>query len=66
MHQQLPYSNHGPVEQVNEEDMIFSGPSTDGLVKSNSGERLMLNLTRDTQGYIGTFNIVVNTNQSEQ
>jgi protocatechuate 3,4-dioxygenase beta subunit len=66
VHQQSPYSNHGPVELTNEEDMIFRGPSTDGLVEANSGEHLMLNLTKDTQEYTGTFNIVINTNQSEQ
>jgi protocatechuate 3,4-dioxygenase beta subunit len=66
VHQQSPYSNHGPVELTNEEDMIFRGPSTDGLVEANSGEHLMLNLTKDTQGYTGTFNIVINANQSEQ
>lgn len=60
VHQQLPYSNHGPVELINEEDMIFSGPSADGLVEVSSGEHLILNLTKDTQGYTGTFNIVVN------
>ena len=66
VHQQPPYSNHGLVELINEEDMIFRGPSADGLVEANSGEHLMLNLTKDTQGYTGTFNIVVNANQSEQ
>jgi protocatechuate 3,4-dioxygenase beta subunit len=63
---QPPYSNHGPVNMLNEEDGIFAGPSTDGLVQTNSGEYLMLNLTEDAQGYIGTFNIGVNANQSER
>ena len=66
VHQQPPYSKHGPVELTNEEDMIFRGSSTDGLVKANTGEHLMLNLTKDTQGYTGTFNIGVNANQSAQ
>jgi protocatechuate 3,4-dioxygenase beta subunit len=66
VHQQPPYSKHGPVELTNEEDMIFRGASTDGLVKANTGEHLMLNLTKDTQGYTGTFNIGVNANQSAQ
>jgi protocatechuate 3,4-dioxygenase beta subunit len=66
VHQQSPYSNHGPVELTNEEDMIYRGPSTDGLLDANSGEHLMLNLTKDTLGYTGTFNIVINSNQSEQ
>lgn len=64
VHQQLPYSNHGPVELTNEEDMIFRGASTDGLVETNSGEHLMLNLTKDPYGYTGTFDILVNANQS--
>jgi hypothetical protein len=46
--------------------MIFRGPSIDGLVEANSGKHLMLNMTKDTQGYTGTFNIVINANQSEQ
>jgi protocatechuate 3,4-dioxygenase beta subunit len=65
VHQQPPYRNHGPVELINEDDMIFSGPSADGLVEVNSGERLMLNLTKDTQGYTGTFNIVVNATHQQ-
>jgi protocatechuate 3,4-dioxygenase beta subunit len=65
VHKQPPYSNHGPIKTLNEEDGIFSGPSTDGLVQTNSGEHLMLNLTEDAQGYIGTFNIGVNANQSK-
>ena len=43
------------------------GPSTDGLIQSNAGEHLMLNMTHDKeegQGYIGTFNVVVNANQT--
>jgi hypothetical protein len=44
---------------TNEEDGIYTGPSTDGLIQSNAGEYLMLNLTHDEegQGYIGTFNV---------
>jgi len=44
---------------TNEEDGIYTGPSTDGLIQSNGGEYLMLNLTHDEegQGYIGTFNV---------
>jgi protocatechuate 3,4-dioxygenase beta subunit len=66
VHKLPPYSNHGPVDITNEEDGIYTGPSMDGLVQTNSGEHLMLNLTKDRQGYIGTFNILVNANQSEQ
>ncbi|MDQ3837157.1 MAG: intradiol ring-cleavage dioxygenase [Thermoproteota archaeon] len=64
VHTQPPYSNHGEPEITNQEDMIFTGPSTDGLIQANTGDHLMLNMTRDDegQGYIGTFNVVVNTN----
>jgi protocatechuate 3,4-dioxygenase beta subunit len=66
VHTQLPYSDHGQPDITNQEDMIFTGPSTDGLIQSNTGEHLMLNMTRDEkgQGYIGTFNVVVNANQT--
>jgi protocatechuate 3,4-dioxygenase beta subunit len=57
VHTQPPYSNHGPVDMTNEEDFIYTGASTDGLVQSNTGKHLMLNLTKDNQGYLGTFNI---------
>jgi hypothetical protein len=55
---QPAYSNHGQPDTVNEEDGIYTGPSTDGLIQSNAGEYLMLNLTHDEegQGYIWTFN----------
>jgi protocatechuate 3,4-dioxygenase beta subunit len=56
-----PYSNHGPVDLTNEEDFIYIGPSSDGLVKTNTGQHLMLKLNEDDkQGYIGTFNIGLN------
>jgi len=58
---QLPYSNHGPRPLTNNVDFIYTGPSTDGLVQTNSGGHLMLNLTKDDgQGYVGTFNVVAN------
>jgi protocatechuate 3,4-dioxygenase beta subunit len=57
VHKQPPYSDHGPVAMLNEEDGIYAGPSTDGLVQANTGKYLMLNLSG---GYIGTFNIGVN------
>ena len=66
VHRQSPYSNHGPVDLTNEEDGIYTGPSTDDLVQANTGEHLMLNLIEDEQGYVGTFNIGVNANQSER
>jgi protocatechuate 3,4-dioxygenase beta subunit len=61
VHTQPPYSDHGPVPMTNEEDFIYTGPSTDGLIQDNTGKHLMLNLRDDErQGYVGTFNIGVN------
>ena len=61
VHKQPPYSEHGPVAMLNEEDGIYTGPSTDGLVQANAGKYLMLNLSEGPNGgYIGTFNIGVN------
>jgi protocatechuate 3,4-dioxygenase beta subunit len=61
VHKHPPYSDHGPVAMPNEEDGIYTGPSTDGLVQTNAGSHLMLNLTQVHQGkYIGAFNIGVN------
>jgi protocatechuate 3,4-dioxygenase beta subunit len=54
VHTQAPYSNHGPVDLTNEEDFIYAGPSTDGLVQNNTGKHLMLNLKDDKDGYVGT------------
>ncbi len=67
VHTQPPYSNHGQPDITNEEDMIYTGASTDGLIQSDAGQHLMLNMTRDPQGqgYIGTFNVVVNANPTE-
>ena len=63
VHTQSPYSKHGPVDMTNEEDFIYTGPSTDGLVKTNTGQHLMLKLNgNEQQGYTGTFNIGVNAN----
>lgn len=59
VHTQAPYSNHGPVNMANEQDGIYAGSSTDGLVQSNTGEHLMLNVTEQEEGYLGTFNVVV-------
>jgi protocatechuate 3,4-dioxygenase beta subunit len=61
VHTQPPYSDHGPVPMTNEDDFIYTGPSTDGLIQNNTGKLLMLNLRNDDgQGYVGTFNIGVN------
>ena len=63
---QPPYSNHGPPQTTNEQDGIYTGASTDGMIPRNSGEHLMLNLTKDKQSYFGTFNIVLNSGQSSR
>ena len=65
IHEQIPYSNHGPPQTTNEEDMIFTGTSTDGLIQKNSGEQLMVNLTKEGPSYLGTFNIVLNAGQKD-
>ena len=64
VHTQPPYSNHGPVDLTNEEDFIYTGPSTDGLIQNNTGKHLMLNLKDERDGYIGTFIIGLNATQS--
>ncbi len=60
VHTQLPYSKHGLPPMTNEQDGIYTGPSTDKLIQSNTGQHLMLYMVKDKQGYTGTFNIVVN------
>jgi protocatechuate 3,4-dioxygenase beta subunit len=64
VHTQPPYSNHGLVDLTNEEDFIYTGPSIDGLIQSNTGKHLMLNLKDERDGYIGTFIIGLNATQS--
>jgi hypothetical protein len=55
-----PYNNHGPRPLKNNYDFIYTGPSTDGMVQTNSGGHLMLTLTKnDKQGYDGMLNVVV-------
>jgi hypothetical protein len=61
-----PYSNHGLRDTRNNEDGIYTGPSTDGLISSGTGTHLMLNLTKEKLGYLGTFNVVVNSGQPRQ
>ena len=60
VHTQPPYSNHGQVPMTNEQDFIFVGPSTDGLIKNNTGNHLMLDLSQSDGGYNGIFNMVLN------
>ena len=66
VHTELPYSNHGPPQTSNEEDGIYTGPSTDGLMQRNSGEELMVHLIKEGHSFLGTFNIVLNSGQPEQ
>ena len=66
VHKQPPYNKHGPPYMTNEQDGIYAGPSTDGLIQSNTGKHLMLNLTKgEGQSYVGIFNIVLNTTQGK-
>jgi protocatechuate 3,4-dioxygenase beta subunit len=65
VHEQTPYSNHGPPQTTNEQDMIYTGGSTDGLIQKNSGEQLMVNFTKQGASYLGTFNIVLNAGQKD-
>ena len=66
VHTQTPYSDHGQPDMTNEEDGIYTGASTDGLIQANAGQHLMLNMTQEQedQGYLGTFNVVVDANQT--
>jgi hypothetical protein len=50
---------------TNEQDGIYAGLSVDGLIHSNSGKHLMVNLTKEGQPYLGTFNIVLNGTQQK-
>jgi protocatechuate 3,4-dioxygenase beta subunit len=60
IHEQPPYSSHGPPPTQNEQDFIYAGPSTDSLVRNNSGKDLIMNVTKDGPEYLGTFNIFLN------
>jgi protocatechuate 3,4-dioxygenase beta subunit len=61
IHKLTPYSSHGSPQIPDDQDMIFTGPSTDGLVKSNSGKLLLMNVTKNGENaYEGVFNIVLN------
>lgn len=64
IHQQAPYLFHGMLPVNNNQDGIYIGPSTDGLLQSNSGKYLMLNVIEDEM-YVGTFNVVLNTDKSK-
>ncbi|MGI8719519.1 MAG: hypothetical protein ACR2KF_03245 [Nitrososphaeraceae archaeon] len=60
IHRIAPYNNHGIPQTTNEQDMIFKGPSTDDLFKSDSGKPLLMNVTNEGQNtYAGSINIVL-------
>jgi protocatechuate 3,4-dioxygenase beta subunit len=64
VHTQSPYNDHGPVDMTNEEDFIFRGPSTDGIIQVNTGDHLLLEvMKKKVQGYVGIFNIGLNATQ---
>jgi protocatechuate 3,4-dioxygenase beta subunit len=65
VHSELPYSNHGP-PQTSNEDGIYTGPSTDGLMQRNNGEELMVHLIKEGHSFLGTFNIVLISSQPKQ
>ncbi len=60
IHKQSPYSNHGPPQTANEQDVVYSSGSVDGLVDTNSGEHLIMNLTKHGSRYFGETNIILN------
>ena len=64
IHAESPYSNHGSPKTSNEEDMIYSGASADGMTQKDSGERLMINI-KQADSYLGTFDIVLNSSQQD-
>jgi protocatechuate 3,4-dioxygenase beta subunit len=66
VYSQPPYSDRGIRDMRNDQDGIFNGASTDGLVQSHVGEHLMLNLSKQDQGYLGTFNVGLKLNQTQQ
>ena len=58
---QVPYSTRGLPDTTNSTDSVYAGASSDGSVQNDVGSQLILNLTKDTDGYVGTFNIGVKT-----
>jgi protocatechuate 3,4-dioxygenase beta subunit len=45
VHMLSPYSTHGQPPMTNEQNGIYAGASTDGMLPSNAGQHLMLNHT---------------------
>lgn len=52
-----PYNAKGPRDTRNQQDRIFTGPSADRAVQRNNGVQLLLQLTKDARGYVGSFDI---------
>jgi protocatechuate 3,4-dioxygenase beta subunit len=65
VHAKSPYSDHGLPETTNEEDMVYSGTSADGMIQKNSGEQLMISITKQSGAYFGTFDIVLNASEQD-
>jgi len=52
-----PYAAKGPKDVTNGRDGFFRNRSVDGRVLENMGAQLMLDLSREEEGYVGRFNI---------
>lgn len=62
-----PQGQLGPPGQIpTQQSGIYTGPSTDGMLQSNTGTHLMLDLTKDEQGYVGTYNVAIDAEQPGQ
>jgi len=64
VHEQFPYKDHGQPDVKNIDDGIYTGPSTDGTLQSNTGKQLMLSVVKKGQGYVGSFNVGVDAIKS--
>jgi protocatechuate 3,4-dioxygenase beta subunit len=56
---QAPYSAHGPQDTTNATDMIFTATDTSGLDAHEVGEKMLLTLVKDGDGYAGRINVGV-------
>jgi protocatechuate 3,4-dioxygenase beta subunit len=65
VYSQSPYREHGIRDTRNSQDSIFNGASLDGSVQTHAGEHVMLNVTKQDQGYLGTFNVGLKLNKTE-
>src|SRR5262249_16402654 len=60
-----PYNLRGARDTRNATDSIYSGASTDGLVATNNGALLMLNLTQTSTGYAATIDLGLKINTAQ-